>query len=154
MFRRARLLPQHLSNPQPSSHFISTTKFRSFNAHAAKMSTFTLPSNNSSSSRSTPTTVSIPAELTQQQLLSFPAFNNWLETLQHNLSLQGSNKQHEFYDAPYELKSITVQAVDWFGHGRMGFLKMTAEIKNAKGERLPGSVFLRGGSVGMLVGFE
>ena len=30
-------------------------------------------------------------------------------------------------------------------------MKLKADISNSSGERLPGSVFLRGGSVGMLV---
>ena len=33
----------------------------------------------------------------------------------------------------------------------MGFIKLQAHISNDQGERLPGSVFLRGGSVGILV---
>jgi len=49
------------------------------------------------------------------------------------------------------LRSIEVQAADFFGGGRLGFLKFKAEVSNEKGERLPGSVFLRGGSVAMMV---
>lgn len=44
-----------------------------------------------------------------------------------------------------------MQCVDRFGGGRIGFIKLKAEVSNEAGEKLPGSVFLRGGSVAMLV---
>lgn len=49
------------------------------------------------------------------------------------------------------LRKVDVQAVDFFGGGRLGFVKLKANVSNGSGESLPGSVFLRGGSVGMLV---
>jgi ADP-sugar diphosphatase len=49
------------------------------------------------------------------------------------------------------LRSIKVQAVDFFGGERLGFVKLKAEISNDNGEALPGSVFLRGGSVALLL---
>ncbi len=77
---------------------------------------------------------------------------NWIKTLQSNLKLQETNPQHEFHASPYKLKKIGVQSADWFGGGkRLGFLKLQAEVKNEDGESLPGSVFLRGPSVGMMV---
>ncbi|KAI9832780.1 MAG: hypothetical protein M1819_004000 [Sarea resinae] len=93
-----------------------------------------------------------PSTLSQSQLLSFPAFKNWIATLQHSLSLQHTNTSHPFHTTPYKLKSIEVQAVDFFGGGeRVGFVKLRCEVKNDKGEGLPGSVFLRGGSVGLMI---
>lgn len=89
--------------------------------------------------------------LTKDHLLSFPAFKNWIQTLQQSLSLQFSNSQHPFHNDPYILRSIEVQAADFFGGEKLGFLKLRAEITNDNEERIPGSVFLRGGSVGMLV---
>lgn len=77
---------------------------------------------------------------------------NWHTTLLHNLDLQKS-KDHEFNESPYSLRKIDIQSVDRFGGGRIGFLKFKAEVKNDRGESLPGSVFLRGASVGMLVSF-
>ena len=104
-----------------------------------------LPSSSAhSSSSSSPT-------LTKVHILSFPAFKNWIQTLQQSLSLQSSNSQHPFNNNPYVLRSIEVQAADFFGGRKLGFLKLRAEISNENGEGLPGSVFLRGGSVGMLV---
>ncbi|KAF1990941.1 ADP-sugar diphosphatase [Aulographum hederae CBS 113979] len=84
------------------------------------------------------------------RLLSFPAFKNWISTLQHSLSTQQS-REHTFHPSPYKLRKIDVQAVDYFGGDRLGFVKLKADISNDDGERLPGSVFLRGGSVGLMV---
>ena len=79
-------------------------------------------------------------------------WQNWISTLQRNLTLQSSKKDHEFNSSPYKLRKIDVQSVDWFGGGKkLGFVKLTAEISNDNGESLPGSVFLRGPSVGMMV---
>ena len=89
-------------------------------------------------------------DLSQDQLLSFPPFRTWLSTLQHSLKTQ-QNSSHTFHTAPYKLRRIDVQSVDYFGGKRIGFLKLKAEVSNDNGERLPGSVFLRGGSVGMMV---
>lgn len=108
------------------------------------MSTFALPAT------SPKVRVHLPEDLQEDQLLSFPAFKNWLSTLQHSLSLQ-KNQAHTFNSAPYKLRSINIQAVDFFGGRRLGFVKLKAEVSNDNGESLPGSVFLRGGSVAMMV---
>ena len=108
------------------------------------MSTFNLPS----------TSLSIPVKLTEDlsrdQLLTFPAFKTWLSTLESSLDLQ-TQTSHPFHATPYALRSITVQSCDFFGAGRLGFVKLRAEVSNEAGEKLPGSVFLRGGSVTMLL---
>jgi hypothetical protein len=110
------------------------------------MSTFTLPG----SSPECP--VHLTSDLTKEQLLSFPAFKTWSETLQHSLKQQES-KNHTFHEAPYKLRSINIQSVDFFGGERIGFIKFKAEVSNDDGEKFPGSVFLRGGSVAMLVSY-
>lgn len=99
-----------------------------------------------------PVTVNSTTDLSKEQLLAFPAFNIWFSTLQRSLTRQ-QNKHHEFHAAPYVLRKVDIQAVDYFKGGRLGFLKFKAEVSNDQGETLPGSVFLRGGSVGMLVSF-
>jgi len=96
--------------------------------------------------------VNLVPELSENQLLKFPAFKQWLSTLQHTLSTQQS-KTHPFRDSPYKLRKIDIQSVDFFGGNRIGFIKLKAEISNDNDEKLPGSVFLRGGSVGILVRF-
>jgi ADP-sugar diphosphatase len=108
------------------------------------MSTFTIPDANLHIN-------SIP-DLTRDDLLSFPAFKIWISTLQRSLAQQ-QNPSHEFHGDPYILRKIDVQSVDRFGGGRLGFVKLKADVSNSSGEKLPGSVFLRGGSVGMLVRF-
>ena len=108
------------------------------------MSSFNLPG----TSPSVP--VNITAELSKDQLLAFPAFRTWLSTPQTSLDLQRQDS-HPFHSAPYALRSITVQSCDYFGGERLGFVKLRAEVSNDAGEKLPGSVFLRGGSVAMLL---
>ena len=135
MIPRAQLFRPHLApNLHPNSHL------------TAAMSTFTLPN----SKPSIP--VNLPNDLSKDQLLSFPAFKTWISTLQHSLSLQ-QDSSHTFHSSPYQLRKIDVQSVDLFGGKRLGFVKLKAEVSNDDGEQLPGSVFLRGGSVGMMVRF-
>ncbi|KAI0412852.1 hypothetical protein F5X98DRAFT_367010 [Xylaria grammica] len=95
--------------------------------------------------------VSLPAGFSEEQLLSFSPFHNWLQTLTKSLSLQYANPKHPFHEDPYALRSITVQSYDLFGAKRVGFLKLRADVTNSAGEALPGAVFLRGPSVGMLM---
>ncbi|KAI0201723.1 hypothetical protein F4808DRAFT_459494 [Astrocystis sublimbata] len=95
--------------------------------------------------------VSLPEGLSEEQLLSFSPFNNWLQTFTNSLKLQHSNPKHPFHDDPYALRSITVQSYDMWAPPKVGFLKIQTEVKNSAGESLPGAVFLRGPSVGMLV---
>ena len=101
--------------------------------------TFTLPQS------STEVPLTLTSDLKKDQLLSFPAFKTWIGTLRHSLRTQ-RNKDHTFHEAPYKLRKVDVQSVDFFGGGRIGFIKLKAEVSNDNGEKLPGSVFLRGGS--------
>ncbi|KAF2718063.1 hypothetical protein K431DRAFT_288015 [Polychaeton citri CBS 116435] len=113
------------------------------------MSTFILPSS------SPPCEIKLCNDLTQEQLLNFPAFKTWSKTLLHSLSLQHKDASHTFHKSPYSLRTITIQSVDWFGSDpqkrRLGFLKFSSTVSNDDGEYLPGSVFLRGGSLAMLL---
>jgi hypothetical protein len=89
-------------------------------------------------------------DLNKDDLLRFPAFQIWLSTLKQSLKRQ-QHPSHEFHKDPYVLRKIDIQAIDVFKGGRLGFVKLKADVSNGSGESLPGSVFLRGGSVGMLV---
>ena len=109
-----------------------------------RMSSFVLPDTKPAVS------VQLTPDLSQSQLVSFPAFKIWLSTLQHSLSRQ-QDPSHEFHAAPYALRKVEIQAVDFFGGGKLGFVKLRADVSNDHGEKLPSSVFLRGGSVGILV---
>ncbi|KAH8816850.1 hypothetical protein F5884DRAFT_777629 [Xylogone sp. PMI_703] len=110
----------------------------------SNMSTFTLPDSEN-------VEVTLVEDLSKEQLLEFPAFKNWLSTLRKNLSLQSTSPTHEFHSSPYTLRSIKIQSIDRFGGNRLGFVKFIADIQNANGEKLPGSIFLRGASVAMLI---
>ncbi|KAF6837409.1 NUDIX domain-containing protein [Colletotrichum plurivorum] len=95
--------------------------------------------------------VKLPEGLSEEQLLSFRPFNNWITRLSTSLSLQATSPDHPFHPDPYRLRGVTVQAFDLFGSHRVGFLKVAAQVTNAAGEHLPASVFLRGPSVAMLL---
>jgi len=57
-------------------------------------------------------------------------------------------------DERYDVKSITLQSVDMFGP-KVGFIKFEAEVYDrTTGEKMPSIVFMRGGSVGILVILE
>lgn len=84
-------------------------------------------------------------------MLTFPAFKTWLGTLNRSLALQHSSESHPFHAAPYVLRSVEIQAVDFFSSQKPGFLKLKATVTNDAGEHLAGSVFMRGGSVAMLI---
>ncbi|KAG8406607.1 hypothetical protein J3458_020950 [Metarhizium acridum] len=94
--------------------------------------------------------VHLPAGLSKEQLLSFRPFDQWTETLNKSLTRQ-SGPGHPFHRDPYSLRSITVQSFDLWDNGRIGFMKVSASVRNSAGEKLPASAFLRGPSVAMLV---
>jgi hypothetical protein len=80
-----------------------------------------------------PVPVTLPDNLTKSQLLDFPAFKTWRETLQSNLASQEIHEGgHVFHKDPYSLRRIIVQSVDWFGKSpaRLGFVKIHAHIEN------------------------
>lgn len=97
---------------------------------------------------------------------TFPALDKWLTNVFHNLELQ-NNDAHPFHKHPYKLRSIEVQAVDWFWRGlkgkedKLGFMKIQSKFETdryvhggeekARADWIPGAVFLRGGSVAVLI---
>jgi ADP-sugar diphosphatase len=92
----------------------------------------------------------LTGNITEEQLLNFKPFTAWAETLKASLALQEKDG-HPFHDAPYTLRSVTIQSVDWFTATKLGFVKLDAEVRNEKNQFLPGIAFLRGGSVAMLM---
>lgn len=100
---------------------------------------------------SPPVPVQLIDGLTKEQLLGFRAFRDWLSTLKSSLSQQKFS-DHPFHDGSYYLRHIKIQAFDRFGDpGRILFMKMFATVTNDANEWLPGVVFLRGGSVAVLM---
>jgi ADP-sugar diphosphatase len=99
---------------------------------------------------SNPVVVTLIPGISDEQLRGFPAFQTWMAALKTNLELQYTQKEHPFRERPYTLESIEMQSVDWFGKNKIGFIKFKATVSNGKND-LPGVVFLRGGSVAMLM---
>lgn len=96
------------------------------------------------------TSIELPSDLTKDQLSSFPAYKTWITALRKTLEAQ-SSPDHPYHENPYKVRGITVQAVDRFGGDRLGFIKLKADVRADDGQRFPGSVFMRGGSVAMLL---
>lgn len=100
-----------------------------------------------------PVPVQLPEGLTKEQLLNFRPFKDWNATLKDSLRSQKYPK-HPFHSAPYTVRHINVQAFDRFvinGKERLLFVKLFALVENEDGEDIPGVVFLRGGSVAVLM---
>lgn len=101
--------------------------------------------------------VYLPNTITRNELELMKAFADWKRTLHANLALQ-SEKDHAFHEHPYSLRSIEVKSVTKFPTGRVGFIKIDAAVKRDRfpgddklPEALPGTAFIRGGSVAMLM---
>ncbi|KAF2766268.1 nudix hydrolase 14 [Teratosphaeria nubilosa] len=93
--------------------------------------------------------VALPDGLTEAQLLGFKAFSDWHRCLKNSLEKQKLG-DHPFRQAPYRLRHIRVDSFDK-PRDRILFVKMVATITNDHGDALPGVVFLRGGSVAVLL---
>ncbi|KAF1941937.1 hypothetical protein EJ02DRAFT_454774 [Clathrospora elynae] len=107
-----------------------------------------------------------PPSPTGSPAFTFLALHTWLSKLLQNFKLQ-QNNAHPFHKHQYRLRELDVQAVDWFWRNRagqedkLGFMKLQAKIETDpylhEGEEkqrvdwLPGAVFLRGGSVAVLI---
>ncbi|KAJ2766737.1 hypothetical protein IWQ57_004243 [Coemansia nantahalensis] len=78
------------------------------------------------------------------RIVQFPPFAQWLEALDTQLAA-GS-------EAGVAVRAVTIQSVDEFRAGSIGFLKFATDaVHTADGAAVPGVVFLRGGAVAMLV---
>ncbi|ETI24901.1 hypothetical protein G647_04271 [Cladophialophora carrionii CBS 160.54] len=111
--------------------------------------------------------VTIPSNVTKDQLLAFRPFKNWLSALrqsiarQHQQQQQRRHDQHDqrrpeghrqCHDSPYQLHRVTVRSVEWAGPQRILFVLLDTVVQSASDARpLPGIVFLRGGSVAVLM---
>lgn len=72
---------------------------------------------------------------------SEPKMFNWIQEFCENI---GDKQVH----------GIHVRLADWFGPkkaGRLGFINMVVDVKNADGSFIPGITFIRGGAVAVLV---
>lgn len=93
------------------------------------------------------------SRITKDDLLGFPPFKKWADTLKSSLELQRTDVNHPFHKYPYTIRSIRIQSADHFTKTRVGFVKLVAKVTNdaPEPEELPGVAFLRGGSVAMLM---
>ena len=83
-----------------------------------------------------PVTASCQCQL--QDILKNPNFTNWVNSIDDGLLV----------------KSIDIQNVDYFGNGRIGFIKFKSLVykaSNPEGRHVPGIVFMRGPSVAILI---
>lgn len=97
------------------------------------------------------TEATVAAGLTQEKLLNFHAFSQWCDTIKDSLSRQHTDSQHPFHEKPYALRTVTVNSVTFFGPVKVGFIKFDAKISNEDNSELPGTTFMRGGSVAVLM---
>jgi ADP-sugar diphosphatase len=98
-----------------------------------------------------PITVADGLQLDEKRLTGFKAFRDWLDTLTKNLALQNT-PGHTFQSDPWALKEIKVHSVTIFATGEIGFMTIEAILRRNKDpNRLDRVVFLRGGSVAVLM---
>ena len=72
------------------------------------------------------------------KIMQWPAFNDWVTKT----------------SSSFVLNCIVIQSVDMFGPIKVGFVKFKADVFDDEGLELPAIVFMRGGSVGILVIIE
>ncbi|KAI4611185.1 uncharacterized protein J4E88_008914 [Alternaria novae-zelandiae] len=96
-----------------------------------------------------PVTVADGHILDEEKLLGFPAFSNWLEALQKNLTVQ-TTPGHTFEGDPWRLEGVNVHNVTVFDDGMIGFMTIEALMKKSH-TNLDRVIFLRGGTVAILM---
>ncbi|KAJ2782539.1 hypothetical protein GGI15_002876 [Coemansia interrupta] len=78
----------------------------------------------------------------------FPPLADWI----NNLDRQISKQQTSSTDAAIVVDRITLQSVDVFKSGKIGFVKFAASARRMpENKSIPGVVFLRGGAVAILL---
>jgi len=82
----------------------------------------------------------IKPETITKALQEFKPFKEWMDNINRPTN------------SPYiTVNSVNIQSIDYFGHSRIGFMKLQATAVNEAGKFVAGIVFLRGPAVGMLV---
>lgn len=94
--------------------------------------------------------------MTKAKVLDFTAFHDWINVLQKSLQRQYDVKDHQFNKDPYFLRWIKIEAFnEFFIKGKpkpcILFMKIFAEVSTNYNNFLPGVVFLRGGSIAILM---
>tara|TARA_R110002003_G_scaffold194_7_gene15241 strand:- start:12884 stop:13765 length:882 start_codon:yes stop_codon:yes gene_type:complete len=104
---------------------------------------------------SIPVTVGDGIDIDEKRLMAFPAFKNWLESLKKNLAGQ-QTPGHTFEKEPWRLVGVKVHSVTVFANGKIGFMTIEALLRKKdaqqnKETQLDRVIFLRGGSVAVLM---
>jgi ADP-sugar diphosphatase len=97
--------------------------------------------------------VTHPDGLTQEQIEGFPAFQNWIKTFKKSLTMQ-KYQNHPYHEDLYTLRSINILSFFLVGlkeNRSVLFLYLETIVANKNEKKLPGVVFLRGGSVAILI---
>ncbi|KAJ1652242.1 hypothetical protein IWQ61_007375, partial [Dispira simplex] len=85
-----------------------------------------------------------------QEVLSFPPFKRWVSTFAQYQ--QSDNSTHQTLAQDIQINSVDIQSVDRFGKGAIGFIKFQVHAHYvSSGASLPGIVFMRGGSIAILL---
>ncbi|KAI8872548.1 hypothetical protein GQ42DRAFT_119244 [Ramicandelaber brevisporus] len=94
-------------------------------------------------------------------VLAFPPFSAWAARLDRQITAQHQTQQQQSQgkDAVpkppaeiLEVRGVDIQGVDYFRSNKIGFLKFNAHVVDvASGARIPGIVFMRGGSCAVLI---
>jgi hypothetical protein len=143
----------HFNEQAPASHTASSenhTKLTDKKTRAKPSKTFLLEKYDGLPKSDPQCKVYLADGISKDELLSFPAFDNWVTKLQEWLAEQ-KDPSHRCHIDPYKLYEIRVQSVGRFGlNKKIGFVKLDAKVKS-RGARQPRVVFLRGDSVACLV---
>ncbi|KAJ1966925.1 hypothetical protein IWQ62_002163 [Dispira parvispora] len=85
-----------------------------------------------------------------EEVLEFPPFQRWVRTFaQYQKS---DHNTHQTLAQDIQINSVDIQSVDRFGKGAIGFIKFQVDAHYVStGASLPGVVFMRGGSVAILL---
>jgi ADP-sugar diphosphatase len=99
-------------------------------------------------------TVADGYDIDEAKLMAYPAFKNWLNSWETNLAVQ-STPGHTFELEPWKLVEVKIHTATVFGNGKIGFMTIEALLRKNDGEspgnKLDRIVFLRGGSVAVLM---
>ncbi|KAL6712072.1 hypothetical protein ACN47E_003115 [Coniothyrium glycines] len=95
-------------------------------------------------------TVSDGIDLDRERAMAFPALANWVDTMKKNLAVQ-EDIGSKFANDPWQLHEVKIHNVTVFANGKIGFMTIEAMLKTKGGKPLDRVVFLRGGSVAVLM---
>ncbi|KAJ1811522.1 hypothetical protein LPJ56_004287 [Coemansia sp. RSA 2599] len=139
------------ASPKTAVRITPGSRYRAMSANKQPVATTTTTTTRLSLPRSNKTIdLVFPSSLhdlaTLEQIQCFPPLTSWLR------SLDSSYIDHGHQADKITVEKITIQSIDVFKSGKIGFLKFHATAyQRPSGTTVPGVVFLRGGSVAVLL---